>query len=59
VAWTVRLVKAGADGEEQWVDVMQINRGDDLGDIANPGLTLAEGKLMLAGLRQMRRDRGW
>src|ERR1700709_797795 len=28
---------------------MQINRPDDLGDIANLGLTLAEGKLELAG----------
>src|SRR5271165_6888128 len=52
VAWTVRLVKTGADGEEQWVDVMQINRADDLGDIANLGLTLAEGKLVLAGLQR-------
>lgn len=31
---------------------MQINRPDDLGDIANLGLTLAEGKLLLAGLQQ-------
>ena len=52
VAWTVRLVKTGADGEEQRVDVMQINRADDLGDIANLGLTLAEGKLVLAGLQR-------
>jgi hypothetical protein len=52
VAWTVRLVKIGVDGEEQWVDVMQINRPDDLGDIANLGLTLAEGKLVLAGLQR-------
>jgi hypothetical protein len=52
VAWTVRLVKIGAEGEEQWVDVMQVNRPDDLGDIANLGLTLAEGKLVLAGLQR-------
>jgi hypothetical protein len=52
VAWTVRLVKSGADGEEQWADVMQINRADDLGDIANLGLTLAEGKLVLSGLQR-------
>jgi hypothetical protein len=45
-------VEIGADGEEQWVDVMQINRPDDLGDIADLGLTLAEGKLVLAGLQQ-------
>jgi hypothetical protein len=52
VAWTIRSVEIGADGEEQWVDVMQINRSDDLGDIANLGLTLAEGKLVLAGLQR-------
>jgi hypothetical protein len=52
VAWVVRLVKTGTDGEEQWVDVMQINRPDDLGDIANLGLTMAEGKLVLAGLQR-------
>src|SRR3954471_24111646 len=31
---------------------MTINRPDDLGDIASLGLTLAEGKLVLAGLQQ-------
>jgi hypothetical protein len=45
-------VKTGAAGEEQWADVMQINRADDLGDIANLGLTMAEGKLVLAGLQR-------
>ena len=52
VAWILRLVKIGADGENQSADVMTINRPDDLGDIATPGLTLAEGKLLLAGLQQ-------
>ncbi len=52
MAWAVRLVKTGTDGEEQWVDVMRINRPDDLGDIANLGLTMAEGKLVLAGLQR-------
>jgi hypothetical protein len=52
VAWVVRLVKTGADGEKQSADVMKINRPDDLGDIASLGLTLAEGKLVLAGLQQ-------
>jgi hypothetical protein len=32
--------------------VMTINRPDDLGDLANLGLTLAEGKLLLAGIQQ-------
>jgi hypothetical protein len=52
VAWIVRLVKTGADGEKQSVDVVTINRPDDLSDIANLGLTLAEGKLLLGGLQQ-------
>jgi len=52
VAWILRLVKIGADGENQSADVMTINRPDDLGDIATLGLTLAEGKLLLAGLQQ-------
>jgi hypothetical protein len=52
VAWILRLVKTGADGENQSADVMTINRPDDLGDLANLGLTLAEGKLLLAGIQQ-------
>jgi hypothetical protein len=52
VAWIVRLVTTGADGEEQCADVMTINRPDDLGDVAKLGLTLADGKLLLAGLQQ-------
>jgi hypothetical protein len=48
----VRLVKAGADGEKQCADVLKISRPDDLGDIAHLGLTLAEGKLLLANLQQ-------
>jgi hypothetical protein len=52
VAWIVRLVKAGAEGEKQSIDVVTINRPDDLVEIANLGLTLAEGKLLLAGLQQ-------
>ena len=52
MAWIVRLVNTGADGEKQSADVMKINRPDDFSDIANLGLTLAEGKLLLAGLQQ-------
>ena len=52
VAWIVRLVNSGADGEKQSADIMNINRPDDLSDIANLGLSLAEGKLLLAGLQQ-------
>ena len=52
MAWILRLVKIGSEGEKQSVDVMTISRPDDLCDIANLGLTLAEGKLLLAGLQQ-------
>ena len=31
---------------------MEINRPDDLGDIVDLGLTLAEGKLLLAGIQR-------
>src|SRR6201995_5856601 len=48
----VRLVNTGADGEKQSIDVATITRPDDLVEIANLGLTLAEGKLLLAGLQQ-------
>jgi hypothetical protein len=52
VVWIVRLVQIGADGEAPFVDVMTINRPDDLDDIANLGLTVADGKRVLAGLQQ-------
>jgi hypothetical protein len=52
VAWIVRLVKLAADGENQSVDVMTINRPDDLSEITSLGLTLAEGMRLLAGLQQ-------
>jgi hypothetical protein len=52
VAWIVRVVKTGAEGEGQCTDVMEIIRPADLGDIADLGLTLADAKLLLAGLQQ-------
>jgi hypothetical protein len=52
VAWILRLVKIGAEAEGQGVDVTEINRPDDLGDIADLGLTLAETKQLLASLQQ-------
>ena len=48
VAWIVRLVQIGADGDEPFADVMTINRPDGLDDIANLGLTVADGKQVLA-----------
>jgi len=52
VAWILRLVEAGADGEGQCTDVMKIVRPDDLGEIGNLGLTLTEAKLLLAAVQQ-------
>jgi hypothetical protein len=43
------LVKTGLDGEGQSTDVMEINRPDNLGDIADLGLTLTEAKRRIAG----------
>jgi hypothetical protein len=38
----MRLVQAGAEGPG--VEIMEISKPDDLGDIANLGLTLAEAR---------------
>jgi hypothetical protein len=52
VAWILRLVKISAEGEGRALDVMEINRPDDLGDVADLGLRLEETKRLLAGLQQ-------
>jgi len=52
VTWMLRLVKIGAEGEGAYTDVLEISRPDDLVDIANLGLTLAEAKLLLAGVQR-------
>jgi len=52
VAWILRLVKVGAEGEGPCTDVVEINRSDDLRDIADLGLTLAEAKRLLARVQQ-------
>jgi hypothetical protein len=48
----LRLVGTGVDGQSRGFDVMEISRPEDLGDIANLGLTLAEGKQLLAAVQQ-------
>ena len=45
-------MQIGAGGDEPFADVMTINRPDDLDDIANLGLTVGDGKRLLAGLQQ-------
>src|SRR3954453_13106590 len=52
VAWIVRLVSTGAEGEEHSTDVLRIARPDNLADLASLGLTLGESKRLLAGLQQ-------
>ena len=52
MAWIVRLVSIGAEGEEHSTDVMRIARPDDLTDLATLGLSLAEGKRLLAGVQR-------
>jgi len=52
VAWILRLVKIGVEGEGPCTDIMEIRRPDDLVDIANLGLTLAEAKRLLAGVQR-------
>ena len=50
MAWVLRLVEIGAEGEGSCADVVEISRPDGLVDIADLGLTLAEAKLVLAGV---------
>ena len=50
--WTLCLVGTGIDGQSRSVEVMAISRPDGLGEIANLGLTLAEGKRLLAHVQQ-------
>jgi len=52
VAWILRLVKIGVEGEGPCTDIMEIRRPDDLVDIANLGLTLSEAKRLLAGVQR-------
>jgi hypothetical protein len=44
--WILKLEVAGGEGPS--LDVMEISKPDDLGDIANLGPTLAEAKQLLA-----------
>jgi hypothetical protein len=52
VAWILRLVQTGAEGEDPGADLMEISKPDDLGDIANLGLTLTEAKQLLARVQR-------
>jgi hypothetical protein len=50
MASILRLVKTGAEGDGHSTDVMEVKTPDDLTDIADFGLSLAEAKSLLAGV---------
>jgi hypothetical protein len=52
MGWVLPLVEIGTDSRARSVDVMEIGRPNDLGDIANLGLTLPEAKQVLARIQQ-------
>src|SRR3954452_17696778 len=52
MGWVLRLVETGVEGLGRSVDVMVIDRPGDLGDIAALGLTLSQGKQLVALVQQ-------
>jgi len=52
MAWVLRLVENGADGQASSLDVMEISRPDSLRDVVDLGLTLDEAKQILARVQQ-------
>ena len=52
MAWMLRLVKIGVEGEGPCTDILEITRPENLRDIADLGLTLAEAKRLLAGVQR-------
>jgi len=52
MGWVLRLVESGVEGSPGSIDVLEIERPGDLGDLADLGLTHAEGKELLARVQQ-------
>src|SRR5690349_752437 len=50
--WVLQLVETGTDSRTRSVEVLEISRPSDLGDIAKLGLTLTEAKQLLARVQQ-------
>jgi hypothetical protein len=48
MAWVLRLVENGADGQARGLEVMEISRPDNLRDVVDLGLTLDEAKQILS-----------
>ena len=52
MAWVLRLVETGGDGQAGSLDVLEISRPDNLRNVVDLGLTLAEAKQLLARVQQ-------
>src|SRR3954469_12727676 len=52
MGWVLRLVETGVEGSSRSVDVLVIDPSGDLDDIAALGLTLAQGKQLVALVQQ-------
>ena len=52
MGWVLRLGEIGVDESSRSVDVLAFDRPDDPGDIADLGLTLAQGKQLVALVQQ-------
>jgi len=52
MGWVLRLVETGTEGLGPGVDVMELNRRRDLGEIAELGLTLSDAKQLLVRVQQ-------
>src|SRR3954452_3053976 len=46
--WVLRLAETGVDGASRSVDVIAIDRPGNPGDVAAPGMTLAQSKRLVA-----------
>jgi len=58
MGWVLRLVETGVEGLGRSVDVLVIDRPGDLGDLAALGLTLAQGKQLVALVGHLPRNQG-
>src|SRR3954468_21873583 len=52
MGWVLRLVEIGVEGSSRSLDVLVIDPSGDLDDIAALGLTLAQGKQLVALVQQ-------
>src|SRR3954453_22273986 len=52
MGWVLRLVETGVDGSNRSIDVLAIDCLGELGDIADLGLTLAQGKQLVTLVQQ-------